>query len=120
MNNLFKSLSTFMDEADLAYQSDQYENLNKAFIHLNKLYEELADKTDVEELAEEVILDQKTKRLMNILDKVEQRKLAIENIKDRDEERIYHCNVSMKSVISQQSEVIRLLENYILIDSNLI
>jgi hypothetical protein len=114
MNNLFKSLSTFMDEADLAYQSDQYEHLNKAFIHLNKLYDQLADQTDVERLAEQVIQDRKTKDLMKILDEIEQRKSAIKNI---EEDTFSH--VSKDLAIAHQEEIIRLLQSYILIDSNL-
>ena len=79
-NQLLQALSLFMDQADHAYQSDQYEHLNKAFEHLNKLYEELSDQTDVEELAEEVIQDQKTKRLMKILDEIEDRKATIKAV----------------------------------------
>ena len=113
-NQLLQALSVFMDQADSAYQSDQYQHLNMAFEHLNKLYEELADQTDVEELVEEVILDQKTKRLMNILDEVEQHKSAIKNIKEKTT-----VDVRMKTIIKNQREIIQLLEYYILIDSNL-
>ena len=111
-NQLLQSLSAFMDQADHAYQSDQYEHLNKAFKHLNKLYEELADKTDVEELAEEVIQDRKTKDLMKILDEVQERKLAIKNI-------IFDNALSKDLTIAHQEQIIRLLQSYILIDSNI-
>lgn len=113
-NQLLQALSLFMDQTDSAYQSDQYQHLNKAFEHLNKLYEELADQTDVEELVQEVILDQKTKRLMNILDEVEEHKSTIKNIKEKT-----MIDVRMKTVITNQREIIELLEYYILIDSNL-
>lgn len=46
MNNLYQALSTFMKEADTAYQSDKYPELNKAFEHLNDLYERLSDEAD--------------------------------------------------------------------------
>ena len=46
MNNLYQALSTFMQEADTAYQSDKYPELNKAFEHLNDLYERLSDDAD--------------------------------------------------------------------------
>ncbi len=46
MNNLYQALSAFMQEADTAYQSDKYPELNKAFEHLNDLYERLSDEAD--------------------------------------------------------------------------
>ncbi len=127
-NQLLQSLSAFMDQADHAYQSDQYEHLNKAFEHLNKLYEELSDKTDVEELAEEVIQDQKTKRLMKILDEVGDRKATIEECSDEiskvegdsDLFQINKKEFRMRTVtIFNQREIIKLLESYILIDSDI-
>ena len=125
---LLQALSVFMDQADSAYQSDQYEHLNKAFEHLNKLYEELADKTDVEELAEEVIQNQKTKRLMKILDEIEDRKATIKECSDEiskvdgdsDLFQINKKEFRMRTVtIFNQREIIKLLESYILIDSDI-
>jgi hypothetical protein len=46
MNNLYQALSTFMQEADTAYQSNKYPELNNAFEHLNDLYERLSDEAD--------------------------------------------------------------------------
>lgn len=46
MNNLFQALSTFMSEADTAYQSDKHPELIAAFDHLNALYERLSDEVD--------------------------------------------------------------------------
>ena len=113
-NQLFQALSDFMDKADQAYQSDAYKHLNNAFKHLNKLYEQLADQTDVEELVSEVIQDQKTKRLMYILDSIGEHKSAIKNIKENT-----ICDVQMQTLIHNQREIIQLLEYYILIDSDL-
>lgn len=46
MNNLYQALNAFMQEADTAYQSHKYPELNKAFEHLNDLYERLSDEAD--------------------------------------------------------------------------
>lgn len=46
MNNLYQALNTFMSEADTAYQSHNYPELNEAFDHLNALYERLSDEVD--------------------------------------------------------------------------
>ena len=46
MNNLYQALSTFMNEADTAYQSHNHPELNEAFDHLNALYERLSDEHD--------------------------------------------------------------------------
>ena len=125
---LLQSLSVFMDQADPAYQSDQYQHLNKAFEHLNRLYEELTDQTDVEELVEEVIQDQKTKRLMKILDEIEDRKATIKECYDEiskvegdsDLLQINKKEFRMRTVtIFNQREIIKLLESYILIDSDI-
>ncbi len=40
---LLKELGKFMESADDALQSNEYEELNKAFNHLNDLYERLLD-----------------------------------------------------------------------------
>lgn len=40
---LLEELGKFMDSADNALQSNEYEELNKAFHHLNDLYERLQD-----------------------------------------------------------------------------
>ena len=46
MNNLYQALSTFMYEADTAYQSHDHPELIEAFDHLNALYERLSDEHD--------------------------------------------------------------------------
>ena len=125
---LLQALSVFMDQTDAAYQSDEYQHLNKAFEHLNKLYEELADQTDVEELVEEVIQDRKTKRLMKILDEIEDRKATIKECSDEiskieEDSNLFQINkkeFQMRTVtLYNQSKIIKLLESYILIDSDL-
>ena len=40
---LLKELGKFMESADDSLQSNEYEELNKAFNHLNDLYERLLD-----------------------------------------------------------------------------
>ena len=128
-NQLLQALSVFMDQTDSAYQSDEYKHLNMAFEHLNKLYEELADKTDVEELVEEVIQDRKTKRLMKILDEIEDRKATIKDCSDKiskvdgdsDLFQINKKEFRRRTVtIFNQHEIIKLLESYILIDSDIV
>ena len=40
---LLEALGIFMEKANNPYQNNQYKDLNKAFKHLNNLYEKLAD-----------------------------------------------------------------------------
>ena len=109
-NNLFKQLSKFMDIADEAYQQDQYADLNKAFPYLNNLYEVLQDQnipSDVEKLVDEVLEEQKHRKLHTILDEIEKHKRDILETTDQT------------SMIVSQGKIIELLQKYILIDSDI-
>ena len=109
-NNLFKQLSKFMDIADEAYQQDQYSDLNKAFPHLNNLYEVLQDQnipSDVEQVVDEVLEEQKYRKLHTILDEIEKHK---KDILESD---------NKTSIIQSQGKIIELLQKYILIDSDI-
>ena len=108
---LYDALHIFMDEADYAYQSNKYSDLNKAFPHLNRLYERLHDEqqiSDIDDLVDEVKEEMKTKKLHKILDSIETHK---KNIKE---------STNNESIIESQKMIIKLLESYILINNDLI
>ena len=107
---LINSLSNFMEVADPEYQQGTYESLNKAFPHLNNLYERLLDEShvsDFEKLAMDVIEEQKQNKLHSILDQIEKHKKDILE------------STNKTSTIESQSQMIRLLQQYILIDSDI-